>query len=929
MGMDAQQQGSWLGRFYAEATRLAVRFPQATLALALLAAGMSIVYTGMNLGYRTSRHDLLDPESDYNRHWLEYIQEFGEDDDAVVVVDGANREQVVPVLPEISEQLTHQEQLFHAIMHEVDLSKVRSKGLHYVPPDDLQKLEGFLHQAGGIVNGGWDRLNLGQQLGGLSMQMEAQPAQAEAQLQRLTDSLLATVQQRPGIHTPWPEMPAAFGTLSELSTEYLLTNQGKLGFVLLRLSKSKDSFTGTSEATQALRELIARVQSRHPDVRVGLTGLPIMENDEMRASESSMMLASVVSLVGVTLLFIAGFGGVRHAAVATIVLLVGMAWSFGYVTLVVGHLNILSMSFTVTLIGIGIDYGIHYVARYLQLRGEGLDCETALIRSSAEVSPAITTGAVTTAIAFFAAALTSFLGIAELGIIAGGGILLCAMAELLVLPAAIHVMDREDRLKYIPRPLPVHSGINWMLNWPRVVLASTIIGTAALAGGLDRLWYDHNLLNMQPEGLESVELEQRLLAESNQSLWYALSIADSRDELLSLKEKFLALPAVERVEEIASLLPTDDAQRPAIERIHTLLRDLPERPPLIHVDHPEALGQVLGRLQMQAVRNPKLAKCAGQLEQIRQALRNMPPAVCIETLSKYQQQSAGELLSRLHVLQSMTNPEPPALADLPPSLVDRFVGHSGRYLLKIYGRGNIWDMQALQKFVEAVRSVDGAATGHPLQAFDAGLEMKQSYEQAAWYALVVILTVLMFDFRHLGHALLAAAPLAVEMVQMLGLMGLMDIPLNPANMIALPLIMGIGVDYGVHIVHDFATQRGPFRLTPSTAVAVTVDSLTTIVGFGSLMLASHQGLQSLGRVLVIGVTCCLFTSLVMLPAFLAWMTRLRTPNGLEESTPSTASTLPEHYEELALRLDSPHEVAAPHVQPKPPVAESAKPFSLR
>ena len=110
MGMDAQQQGSWLGRFYAEATRLAVRFPQATLALALLAAGMSIVYTGMNLGYRTSRHDLLDPESDYNRHWLEYIQEFGEDDDAVVVVDGANREQVVPVLQEISEQLTHQEQ---------------------------------------------------------------------------------------------------------------------------------------------------------------------------------------------------------------------------------------------------------------------------------------------------------------------------------------------------------------------------------------------------------------------------------------------------------------------------------------------------------------------------------------------------------------------------------------------------------------------------------------------------------------------------------------------------------------------------------------------------------------------------------------------------------------------------------------------------
>jgi predicted RND superfamily exporter protein len=236
---------------------------------------------------------------------------------------------------------------------------------------------------------------------------------------------------------------------------------------------------------------------------------------------------------------------------------------------------------------------------------------------------------------------------------------------------------------------------------------------------------------------------------------------------------------------------------------------------------------------------------------------------------------AGDLLSRLHILKSISNPEPPALSDLPESLVDRFVGQNGKHLLKIYGRGDIWDTTALRRFVADVRSVDPHVTGNPLQAYEASLEMRRSFQEAAIYALLVIIGVLVLDFKSLQHAILAALPLAVGVLQTFGLLGLLDIPLNPANLIALPLILGIGVDYGVHIVHEFRESRGPYRMSPGTAVAVLVDALTTLVGFGSLMIASHQGLQSLGRVLTLGVTCCLFTSLIMLPAALSWMTRHR------------------------------------------------------
>jgi hypothetical protein len=430
----------------------------------------------------------------------------------------------------------------------------------------------------------------------------------------------------------------------------------------------------------------------------------------------------------------------------------------------------------------------------------------------------------------------------------------------------------------MPRPLAIEKWIAPLLRFPRFSLGMALLFTAFTSLGLSQLWYDHNLLNMQAVGLESVDLERRLLAECNQSVWYALSIADSREDLLARKAKFLKLPSVERTEEIVSLLPVDhEVKKPIIERIQNRLADLPERPSEIPLDRPEALGQILGQLGDLAVRGGYDNRFVRQLELLRDQLRRMSERDFYTALSRFQHHMAGDLLSRLHTLKSIANPEPPRIDDLPESLTERFVSRNGRHLLKIYGKGNIWDTDALTQFVQDVRSVDSHVTGNPIQAHEASLEMKRSYQEAAVYSMLVIMSVLVLDFRSLRHALLAALPLGIGVTQTFGLLGLLDIPLNPANLIALPLILGIGVDYGVHIIHEFREQRGPYRMSPSTAVAVLVDALTTLVGFGSLMIATHQGLQSLGRVLTIGVTCCLFSSLVMLPAILTWMTRHRPP----------------------------------------------------
>src|SRR5262245_15550029 len=182
-------------------------------------------------------------------------------------------------------------------------------------------------------------------------------------------------------------------------------------------------------------------------------------------------------------------------------------------------------------------------------------------------------------------------------------------------------------------------------------------------------------------------------------------------------------------------------------------------------------------------------------------------------------------------------------------------------------------MQDLTGFVKAVEAVDPRVTGHPVQTYYASRHMQSSYLWAGLYALGAVLILLWIDFRSLWHSLLAMVPLALGFVQMCGLIGWLDLPLNPANMIVLPLILGIGVDHGVHLVHLWRQRRGPFELNDSTATAVLLTAATTTASFGALILARHQGLQSLGQVLTLGVTTCLFSSIGLFPALLTWLAR--------------------------------------------------------
>ena len=677
-----------------------------------------------------------------------------------------------------------------------------------------------------------------------------------------------------------PILPS--GHDSHIHYTWLTPNKTAVMMVKMIEEENEDFARGTV-GIDTLRGILKKVQESNPGTSLKLTGLPVMENDEMRSSQNAMGLATWLSILGIAFLYVFFFRQLRHPILAMIALFIGIGWSMGFIMLFVGHLNILSISFAVILVGLGIDFSIHYTLRYLQCRSQGDDTYSALVRSIHEIGPGILTGALTTAAAFFTAGATEFTGIAELGIIAGGGVLCCCFSALTFLPILIMFMDKNRAANKIPKPRdPIFFHVP-----PKVTFIFCVVCLGGAVYGVPKLYYDYNLLNLQPEGLESVELEHRLIEESKQSVWYAISMSDNEQVLRERIEEFEKLSSVERVEQLVTLIP---GENPLVRQIHdVLLRTPSDVAQSLYLTKEDArkLYQCLETARQCLKGKEEFTSYLERIQNLQEQLCEMKLTVYFERMTQYQRSLAEDLLAKLNALEKISSPEPPTINDLPKPYVERMVSEDGTYLLKIYGKGDLWDMENLETFVKEVRSVDPKATGNPLQTYECSLQMKKGYQDAAIYALIIVFLLVFLDLRSIVDTMCTLFPIFMGLLCTFGIMGFFDIPLNAANLIVLPLILGIGIDDGVHIIHDYRKfyRGGIYRISSSTSVSIILTSLTTILSFGTLMLAQHRGLQSLGLVLVIGTTCCWLSSLLLLPAILNLFFTNRPISATENANP--------------------------------------------
>lgn len=956
MSMDeSQDSGSHLLRESLRSlTRVTVRHPKTSLCVMLVTACACAAFCIGWMGFKTERADLIDPSAPFQKRWKQYAETFGDTSEIIVVVESDDPEAIKTTLDDLGARMGRDEEHFRNILYKIEPGELRTKGLQYLSPAQLETGLNRVEEYLPIIRGRWDLMQLDSVVRRLAYQVEQRrvrqinPEPLLVHSELLAGSLSRYLRDGNDFRNPWPDVVPVDPRMRESAQEviYLMNDSGNMGFLKAYVVQKDQDFNGATASITRLRDLVGLVQADHPDVSFGMTGIPILENDEMRESQSDMWVASIISIVGVGVIMLIGFRGARHPLLSMIMLAIAMAWAFGYTTLAVGHLNILSVSFAAILIGLGIDFAIHYLSKYLELRHHGEQLRPALMETSGSVGIGIVTAAVTTALAFFCASFTQFLGVAELGIIAGGGILLCALATFLVLPALISLADQGVEEKKLPTPFEGKTLRAVTMKLPWTVLLCSIAGIAGVSlmmwkvqdGGLQsRVKYDSNLLNLQAEGLESVELQKRIFQDAQHSLLYAVAVADSPEATRELKARFEALPTVHHVEELGSRIPSFESEETQlmVQAFRAQLERLPERPPQMPAPTPMQFGQSVEKLlrSLAGLNHPSAVEARTQLDAFLDRFDGLHARAQQQFLHAYQYRFQASLLGQFQVLYAASNSDPVKLADLPTELTTRFVSPQGKWLLQIYPKNQIWDVEPLKDFVEDVRSIDPDATGTPLQNYEASRQIKESYQQAAVYALAVIALVLLIDFldsrykmigilppliavgfiavvlrhrqieinpiwlvtialvmvvmiaavldfRNCRDALMALIPPVGGALIMFGLMGLLNIDLNPANLIVLPLILGIGVDDGVHVVHDFREQRRGYRTSSSTINAIVLTSLTSMVGFGSMMVASHRGLYSVGMVLVLGVGSCLLVSLVTLPSLLTVISRF----GVEEST---------------------------------------------
>jgi hopanoid biosynthesis associated RND transporter like protein HpnN len=893
--------------------------------LAIAAISATVFYT--RLEYRTQRSDLMSPHKDYQERWRAYLREFGDDDDMVVVVEGGDRDRMTAALEHLAGEVRSRPQQFERLFYTVDLRHVRDRALLFLPAEQIRSINENLQRMAMLLYGptaslAWQNVTIRSLLSearARAGKIDPSTPLAAADEQFLTQ-LLAVVRSASAFLTdparyqnPWdsllPCQPQQADLLS--APQYFFSADGGLAFLLVRPVKEAESFTPALASVQMMRGLVAETRERFPDLDLGLTGMPVLETDEMEASQRDSNLAGWLALGGVALLYMLVYRGIRYPLITVVTLLVGTLWAMGWLTLTVGHLNILSASFAVMLIGMG-DYGVLWVTHYEDQRRAGHDVRPAIRHTAAEVGPSVLTAALTTALAFFAAMLADFQAVAELGWIAGSGVLLCAFACFTVLPAMLCLTDRRRTLEPAkslitaegeriterrdpPGELRVKAWLPALARRPSLVLAVGLAGVSVLAVFATRVRYDHNLLNLQNQDLESVRWERKLIDRTAGASWCALSIASTPAEALALKSRYEALPEVSRVVEVASLVPPGQEQKLGLVRdVQAALRGLPERGSVITPfavtpgDLQKEITFLIGALEPQAPVSPQplLERLIRSLAELRDHAGLRDGAAARQRLAAFGRRLAGDLLADLHRLRDVATPSPITLDDLPTPLRERYIGAGGKWLVQAYAKDGLWDFAPLQHFVDQVRTVDLQATGKPFGTLEGLRGMQRGFAWAGVYALAVIAIVLWADFRTTRHTLLALAPLLVGAIITLGIMGLLGMPLNPANMIALPLIVGVGVDNGVHVLHDYRS-RGPGRsytLAATTGQGIAVAALTTVLGFGTLMVASHRGLVSLGLVLALGVTACMAAALVLLPAALRLASRpgrRRTPAHVE------------------------------------------------
>jgi uncharacterized protein len=881
--------------------------------LALLLAAGSVAFTFWKLEFITDRNALVAPDAEYNRRFLRFLESFGDQELMLLMVapgdgpvdnpgynpsipDADTRAEMKQAAARVASELRRRPEYFPEVIDRVDPDSFSGTRMLYLPAQDLDAVAAQVKTGAPLIERlanepSYPSLLLGLREGieqGVPQDADLQQAGAEmaALLRAIHDDLAAA----PG--TPSRADMFRFES-SDPAVDpdgYFFLWEGRVLFIAILPTKDPGALNQVQEPLAHAREVVRQVQDDHPGLSLGLTGRPVIYSDEMAASGRDMTFATIFAVFAVGLMFVLAFRSFARPLLAVLSLVLALCWTIGATTLLIGHLNIFAMVFGVVLVGLGIDFGIHLLAHYRHGLERGLGVRDTLVEVYSEIGMGTVLGAVTTAAALSTAAFTDFLGLAELGLICGIGIIFCLFAMLVVFPAMLVVVDqrrvgdgnpalrdsmaeREGRELADRRPARSRFSRAGAATVALLVAASLVVTGVEVSKG----WipFDYNLLELNDPASPGVHWE-KLLIDHDQRASYAVSTSRDLEELRRLRREYerqgdiiadseSILPRGEEAKrrtlaEVHATLPasfsdpgepaTPAQLRTAARRLQAALVQLQTRGPSYEAAFAPALEQVQG-----------IRELAGNEQRLQARLDELEPAFF-----------AG-LVKALRDLKRDADPPPVTAETLPPILRTRYVGAGPDgetlYALYVYPRKNAWVRENAGEFNETVLAIDPDATGVTIQIHESGSLIVQGFGRSVAYAFLAICLLLLIDLRRPLAVLIALMPVLTSLAILLGVMTVTDLSFNFANFFGVPILIGTMIDAGVYLVHS--QRHGDTRRTlRQTRRACLLCGMTTLLGFGSLITASHLGIVSLGMVLIVGCLAGVMGSYFIVPVTLAW-----------------------------------------------------------
>ncbi|MEC4750567.1 MMPL family transporter [Methylomicrobium sp. Wu6] len=848
------------------------------LIICLLVAGV-IQYTAGHLSINTDTAELIAPDAPFQQNRRKFEQNFSKDlHTLLLVVESDTPELTKSATKRLGRLLAADKTNFDSVYVPNDNEYFHRNGLLYLEQDDLQTLSNSLSQAQPFIG----RISKEPDLTGFFSILEDALTSANKDqsvpidLTSLIDKINAALHKRIN------------GENSLLSWENLIAEQkitkasANKGFINVLPKFDYSSIRPAEIAIEAIRKAAATIQEPNlPAVKVWVTGEVGLEDDELLGMSTGTFNASIFSVVLVFVILLKAYHSLALTLATLFTLALGMVFCGGFAAFSVKELNLISVAFAVSNIGLGVEYAIHFCLRYRDNLLHHVDRVRAIRSTLLSTSPSLLLCAGTTAIGLYAFIPTDYKGVSELGLLAGTSLFICLLVTLTVLPLL---------LKFVPVSVPKEAdsthptlatlgekSAHLTLHFAKPIAIGTAVLTLLSVILVFKVKTDFNPLNLRDPQTESVIAFKSLMKDKDTSPMTLTVLAQDAGKAKALQQQLAKIDTVDKTISLFDFVPDNQEDKLAIiDEIALMLGAQPQRFPELQPDlEPEPGIVKLIKAIDTVLPTKKDAKEIESLTNLRKELRDI-----LLELDARQETSRRQFIEQVQItllgtlpkvmneLYASLNASEVTLDDVPQDIKERWLSKTGLYRIQIVPKYDLNDLGNMAKFIADVQAIAPDTTDLPVMYWESMKEVINSFQQAIIIALITIALLLMAIRRNLIDTLLVMTPLILAGLFTMASTVLTDTPINFANIIALPLLLGLGVDNGIHMVeklhHSLSEEQNIYQ--SSTARAMFYGALTTASSFAGLAFSPHQGIASMGLVITIGIFWIMTCTFVVLPA---------------------------------------------------------------